>query len=72
MGHNDHVDAVVFSPDGKTVATASGDRTIILWDVVTGIPLRTLKGHSSSVRHVAFSTDCKQLISASLDNTVRL
>ncbi|MGC1245152.1 MAG: WD40 repeat domain-containing protein, partial [Spirulinaceae cyanobacterium] len=31
-GHKDAVTSISFSPDGKTIATASGDRTVMLWN----------------------------------------
>ena len=32
-GHGADVDALVFSPDGRTLASGSDDGTILLWDV---------------------------------------
>ena len=36
LNHDDLVNIVVFSPDGKYVATASHDNTARVWDAVTG------------------------------------
>jgi WD40 repeat protein len=67
-GHSDSIDSVAFSPDGKTLASGSWDKTIKLWDVSTGTELRTLK-QSSSVDSVAFSPDGTTLASASSANS---
>ncbi|KAI9779021.1 MAG: hypothetical protein M1816_003781 [Peltula sp. TS41687] len=71
-GHSGPVWAVVFSPDGKQLASASWDSTIRLWDAATGAALQMLEGHSDLVEAVVFSPDGKQLASASSDKTIRL
>jgi WD40 repeat protein len=72
VGHSSHVMSIAFSPDGKTLASGSNDKTIKLWDVTTGAQLRTLEGHSNPVYSVAFSPDGKILASASGDKTIKL
>ena len=66
------VEDVAFSPDGKTLAMASYEGNVQLWDVATGKLLETLKGHSSAVQAVVFSPDGRTLASGSTDQTVRL
>ncbi|WP_414518592.1 ribosome assembly protein 4, partial [Nostoc sp. PCC 9305] len=70
-GHSSRVNSIGFSPDGKTLASGSDDKTIKLWDVSTGKAIKTLTGHSSSVLSVAFSPDGKTLASGSDDKTIK-
>ncbi|MDZ7955210.1 AAA-like domain-containing protein, partial [Nostoc sp. DedQUE09] len=71
-GHSAPVISVVFSPDGKTLASASFDKTIKLWNRDTGKEISTLSGHSDLVISVVFSPDGKTLASASFDKTIKL
>ena len=69
--HDSSVTMVVFSPDGETLASGSGDKTIKLWSR-EGTLLHTLKSHQSSVTAVVFSLNGETLASGSRDNTIKL
>jgi WD40 repeat protein/Flp pilus assembly protein TadD len=71
-GHADFIEWVAFSPDGKTFATGSWDRTIKLWDADTGQERQTLKGHMDVIFEGTFCPDGKTLATASWDGTVKL
>jgi WD40 repeat protein len=75
-GTIDHINALAFSPDGRTLAGGSWNTTVRLWDVseAGGAPrlLRTLRGHTLPVNAVAFSPDGHTLASGSDDGSVRL
>ena len=71
-GHTNSINTLAFSPDGKRLASASGDKTARVWDVNTGENTLTLRGHTESVRGAAWSPDGGRLATASNDNTARI
>jgi WD40 repeat protein len=60
LGHKSFSSSLMFSPDGKFLATASNDQKIRLWDVATGKELRQMKEPAFSL---VFSRDSKRLAS---------
>jgi ribosome assembly protein 4 len=71
-GHSEAVLNVSFSPNGRMLASASGDTTVRMWDLNTECPDATLEGHKGWVLYVAFSPDGKILASAGMDKNVLL
>jgi hypothetical protein len=69
-GHGARVEQVVFTRDGRTLASCSRDGVIVLWDAQTGQELRRLKGHRGAVNSILFSGDGKTLISTGDDSTL--
>jgi WD40 repeat protein/tRNA A-37 threonylcarbamoyl transferase component Bud32 len=71
LGHKDAVVGIVVSRDGKTIATASLDKTAALWDFATRKLLKTLP-HDAKVAAVDFSPDGKTLLTGCRDGRAQL
>lgn len=71
-GHTDTVRSVCFSPDARTIASGSWDKSIRLWDVKSGKLIFTLEGHTFRVWSVCFSPDGQTVASCSEDRSIRL
>ncbi|KAL5504567.1 hypothetical protein ACEPAH_7228 [Sanghuangporus vaninii] len=72
-GHTDGVISVVFSPDGKRIASGSADHTILVWDADSGEVISgPFEGHTDYIQSVVFSPDGKRIASGSGDRTIRV
>jgi len=73
LGHQyTDIDTVAFSSDGKYLVTGCKDKTVKLWDVATGMEIRTFSGHAEEVTAVAISVDATQILSGDEKGFIKL
>ena len=71
-GHGMSVDRVFFSLDGRALISTSGDRSVRVWDVITGQQRCVLGRHSARVFAACLSADGATLATGSWDGTIHL
>ncbi|MBE9181943.1 protein kinase [Oculatella sp. LEGE 06141] len=79
-GHTGGITAVAVSPSDPILASGSSDKSIKLWNLLTGELLHTVSGrslwfgngHSDRISALGFSPDGQMLISGSDDSTIKL
>lgn len=70
-GHSDQAMTACFSPDGKSVCSASRDKTTIVWDSSTGKQLNVLC-HESLVMCCDFSADGQFIAAGCIDRACKV
>ena len=66
------VEAVLWAPDGKTLATSSEDKTVRIWDAATGTTVRTLtESPAEAIGSVDYAPDGKSLVVGYENGTIR-
>jgi WD40 repeat protein/DNA-binding SARP family transcriptional activator/type II secretory pathway predicted ATPase ExeA len=69
-GHSDWVWKVVYSSDGRLLASASMDRAAYVWDARSGALLHVLEGHEDGLQAIALGPDSGTLATGGLDQTI--
>ena len=72
QGHTDKVTSVAVSPDNRHIVSGSYEKTLRVWDLVTGRCLNTMKRHTNTIFSIAVSPDGRHIVSGSEDMTLRL
>jgi WD40 repeat protein len=77
-GHKNVINKLVFSKNGRILASASADRTVKIWGLtynagaIQGELLRSLNGHQGQIYDIDISPSGTSVISAAADGTLRL
>ncbi len=71
-GHSSGITDLVFSPDGKFLASSGEDSKVILWDMASSKQMLVFNGHTKMVNDIAIHPSKNIIASAGEDNSVRL
>jgi WD40 repeat protein len=72
MGHAGAVSCVAYSRNGERIVSGGFDKTIKVWDAVSGKELLSIKGHTGGVLSVALSPDGNRIVSGGTDGNVKV
>ena len=70
QGHKKAINVVTYSVDGQYVLSAGEDKVIKMWDVKTGIDIKTFSGHTAPINCLELTNDGKQMISGDQDGNI--
>ena len=71
-GHDNWVNAIAITPNGKFIISGSNDLTIRIWDLKTGDLIKTIEGHENWVSSVSLTPNGKFIVSGAFDHTIRI
>jgi len=71
-GHDNVIDALAFSPDGRQLISGGADNTAIVWDMTKLHQTIRLSGHAKRIKAVAFTSDGERVVTGSEDESLRL
>jgi WD40 repeat protein len=70
--HDEGINSIAFSPDGRFLASGSDDDKVKVWEVHSWEEVQTFSEHSNDVKAVAFSPDGKWLASGDRRSAINL
>ncbi|MEM7038740.1 MAG: hypothetical protein AAF570_17265, partial [Bacteroidota bacterium] len=74
-GHASQIFTLEYSADGRLVFSASSDNTANVWDVTTGMAIRSFEGHAARITAATMRADGRRIVIAGLDEkaeTIRI
>jgi WD40 repeat protein/serine/threonine protein kinase/tetratricopeptide (TPR) repeat protein len=72
VGHDDRINSIAVSPDGRYLVSGSDDETVRIWDLATGGEAKVLGRHEGRVYSVAYSPDGTRVASHGEDEVVKI
>ncbi|MEV4130168.1 NB-ARC domain-containing protein [Nocardia sp. NPDC049707] len=72
QGHDERINAVAVSADGKHIVSGSRDKTVRIWDLKSGQLKRVIEDHEQEVKSLALTADGQRVVSGSFDGAVRV
>ena len=70
--HTMPVNSLGLSNNKRMMVTGGNDKSVVIWDIATGKPLKTLLGHTWKVNSVAFTKNDQYLVSTGNDGEIRV
>ncbi|MEX0596187.1 MAG: hypothetical protein WD512_06765, partial [Candidatus Paceibacterota bacterium] len=71
-GHGDEINAIELSPSGGFMASASHDKSIIIWDINTGKIVNKFQGYEWKVTSLQYSSDGNFIVGGCNDGCAKL